>query len=122
LSAHDPTKWDWGGQSGLKVGAIQALRGHIGDTYLLPLFKAYNHGVPDPTTYQAGVGTGNNYCYNIVQFVGVRITRVAGRRVFVQPAAVAHPELLFTGIGPATPPATSSSSLTTTFTYPRLSQ
>jgi Flp pilus assembly protein TadG len=122
LSIHDSTKWDWGGQSGLKTDNIHTLSLHVGDTYLLPLFKAYDSGVPDPNTYQAGVANGNNYQYNIVQFVGVRITYVDNYSVMVQPAAVTDPDAVFTNLRPAAPPPALSSALPTTFSYARLTR
>jgi hypothetical protein len=122
LSAHDSTKWDWGGQSGLKTSDIQTMIPHVGDTFLLPLYKPVDSGVPLPITYQAGVGNGNNYYYNIVQFVGVRITYVDNSGIMVQPNAVADPDAVFTNLAPAKPPTAGSATLATTFSYPRLSR
>src|SRR5262249_20167201 len=47
LSQHDATKWDWEGNPGLKTSDIHALQSHIGDLYLLPLFKPVDDGVPN---------------------------------------------------------------------------
>jgi hypothetical protein len=117
LSAHDPSKWDWSGASGLKTSDIHSLEIHVGATYLLPLFKPSN---PGPNNYAAGVGQGSNYYYNIVEFVGVTITYVDNKSVYVQPTDVIDPNAVF---DPTTvTPAGTTSSLVTTFTAPKLSQ
>jgi hypothetical protein len=122
LSAHNPNAWDWKGNSGLKTSDIHAVMPVVGNTYLLPLFKPVDPGIPDPSTYQPGVNTGTNYGYNIVQFVGIRITFVNNSSVMVEPAGVIDPNPLFTGITPATPPPPGSSGLQTTYLVPKLSQ
>jgi Flp pilus assembly protein TadG len=121
LSAHDPTKWDWKGNPGLKTSDIHALANHIGDTYLLPLYKPLDPGNPDPSTYAAGTGNGSHYYYNIVQFVGIKITYVDNKSVVVQPAAMIDPNAVFNKVAPASPP-TQSSPLVTTFASPKLTR
>src|SRR5262249_33510948 len=99
LSAHDATKWDWNGNPGLKDTDIKALASHVGDTYLIPLFKAYNTGATDSSSYAAGILQGSNYSYNIVQFVGVKISAVDttgnNKSVMVVPAACIDPNGVF---------------------------
>jgi Flp pilus assembly protein TadG len=123
LSSHDQTKWDWSGNPGLKTSTIQTLEGEIGKTYLLPLYKPKDPGVPDPTTYAAGVGQGSNYYYNIVQFVGINIAYVDNNSVIVQPNKYVDPSVLLSGssITPAVTPTTANP-LVTTFTTPKLTQ
>jgi Flp pilus assembly protein TadG len=122
LSAHDPNQWNWKGNSGLKTTDIQAAQQVVGNTYLLPLFKPVDPGIPDPATYQPGVNQGTNYAYNIVQFVGVRITVVNNKSIVVQPAPVTDPNAILTGVAPAAPPPAGSWALPTTFTSPKLTQ
>jgi Flp pilus assembly protein TadG len=121
LSSHDPTKWDWKGNPGLKTSDIHALENDIGKSYLLPLFKPLNDGSTDPTQYAAGTGQGSNYSYNIVQFVAVTITYVDNSGVHVQPTAILDPNAVFSSTTPAGPP-TSSLPLVTTFTTAKLTQ
>ena len=121
ISSHDANSWDWKGNPGLKTSDIHAVAPHVGDTYLLPLFKPYDAGVPDSTTYQAGVGCGSHYDYNIVKFVGIRITYVDNSSIHVQPASELDTNAVLTGVTPAAPP-TVGSPLVTTFTTPKLSQ
>jgi Flp pilus assembly protein TadG len=126
LSAHDATKWDWKGNSGLKDGDVKDLSSHIGDTYLMPLFKAYNTGASKSSDYAAGSGQGTNYYYDIVQFVSVKLTAVdssgKNKSVMVVPAAYIDPNAVFSSISPATAPASGSASLVTTFSSAKLTQ
>jgi hypothetical protein len=121
LSSHDPTKWDWKGTSGLTTDTIHTLSSYVGGTYLLPLFKPVDPGIPDPSTYQPGVGQGTNYDYNIVQFVGVQITAVDNKGVHVQPTGVLDPTAVFSSVQPAGPGAWLQAA-NTTFTMPKLTQ
>jgi Flp pilus assembly protein TadG len=121
LSSHVATKWDWKGDTGLRTSDVSALTSHIGDVYMLPLFKPYDPGVPDPTTYTAGDGVGTNYYYNIVQFAAVRISYVDSSTVYVQPAAFIDPNAVFSNVTPAAPP-TVDSPLVTTFASPKLTR
>jgi hypothetical protein len=120
LSAHDPTQWNWKGNSGLKTDDIHALSDAVGNYYLLPLFTPVDAGVPNPLTYQPGVGTGTNYNYNIVQFVGVQVTYVDNKGVYVQPTNILDPTAVFSSVKPAG--QTVLTPLTTTFTMPKLTQ
>jgi Flp pilus assembly protein TadG len=122
LSAHNPNAWDWKGNPGLKTSDIHAVMPVVGDTYLLPLFKPVDPGFPNPATYQAGVNQGTTYAYNIVQFIGIRITYVDNSSVMVQPAAVVDPNPIFTGVVPVQPPTTGSSNLQTTYLPPKITQ
>jgi hypothetical protein len=121
LSAHDQTQWNWKGNSGLTTDAIHTLSGAVGNYYLLPLFKPVDPGSPDPSTYTPGVGTGNNYYFNIVQFVGVQVTQVSNKGVYVQATNVLDPTAVFSSVKPAGP-GTVGSPLTTTFAMPKLTQ
>jgi hypothetical protein len=66
-------------------------------------------------------GVGQNAYYNLVKFVGVQITTLdKSKDAFVQPAAVLVPAALY---DPTTVvPAGTTSTLTTTFTTPKLTQ
>jgi Flp pilus assembly protein TadG len=119
LSQHDATKWDWLGNPGLKAATIKAVNSYQGQTFIMPLFKPYN---ASDQSYQAGVGQGSGYYYNIVQFQAVRIILPSqtNKQVVIQPAAYIDPDLVFS---PSTVvPAGSSGQFTTTFTTPRLSR
>ncbi len=126
LSAHSQLLWNWKGNPGLKDSDIQAVGGQVGQTYLLPLFKPVNDGSLDPTLYQAGVGNGSHYYYNIIQFVGIKIISVDSggnnKSIMVEPTAYIDPSLVLTGVTPAAPPASGTSQLTTTFAPPKLTQ
>ena len=130
LSKSDTTQWNWLGASGFKSSDLNNLT--VGDTYLLPLFKPV---VATPgATYQAtdksagaatpgSGGSGSNAYYQIVQFVGVKVTQLdKSTDVFFQPYYVLDPAAVLktSTITPAVPG--SSSSLVTTFTTPKLSQ
>ncbi len=123
LSAHDPTKWDWIGKSGLKASDIQYIAPYVGDIYVLPLFKPVDPGVPNPLTYTPAMGNGTNYYYNIVQFVGIKITNVniLLNYIDVQPAPVTDPNAVFGSVAPEMPPS-SGSPLVTTFSTCKLTQ
>jgi hypothetical protein len=116
LSAHAANQWDWKGKSGLKASEIAEAQTHLGEPYLLPLFKPYDASAAN---YQPGVGSGNYFYYDIVQFVGVKITYIDSNSIAVQPCAVIDPNATFSG-SPA--PAGTSSSLLTTFAPPKLTQ
>jgi hypothetical protein len=123
LSAHNPNLWNWLGDTGFKSDNVQTMNSNVGRTFILPLFTPYSTDT-SPGGYQAGVGTGSGYNYNIVQFVGVRIVQPpnANRQVYLQPAAVLDPALVF---NPAPAPVDTrqgGASLVTLFSYPRLSQ
>jgi hypothetical protein len=85
VSAHDPTKWDWLGNPGFKATTVSEVNKYTGDIFMLPLFKAYDS---DPSNYQAGNGNGENYNYNIVGFIAIKIMPVSdsNRQIVVQPA------------------------------------
>jgi len=123
LSAHAKDAWDWLGDTGFKASVVMAVNKSYADgkTYLMPLFQPKN---PDPKDYQAGVGKGANYSYNIVAFVGVKLveTRDINLELIVQPAAVTVPSATFVPgtLKPAQPPT--SSPLATTFASPKLTQ
>jgi Flp pilus assembly protein TadG len=116
LSSHPANTWDWLGDTGFKSSDVQSVNNYIGTTFLLPLFNPYNSS---SANYAAGSGNGSNFNYDIVQFVGVKIVQPpsANRQVFLQAAAVYDPSIVFQS---APVPAGTTSTLMTTFTYPRL--
>jgi hypothetical protein len=118
LSAHDPNSWSWLADTGLKASNVQTVNNYTGTTFLLPLFLPKDSNT---ATYQPGVGNGSYYNFNIVQFVGVKIVapQQVNQQVMVQPAAMVDPSIVFSG---QPVPAGTTSSLMTTFTYPRLSR
>jgi Flp pilus assembly protein TadG len=130
LSQHDPTLWDWEGAPGFKSSDLNNLT--VGKTYLMPLFNPVvatpgpSYQATDksagPATPGAG-GTGSVAYYQIVQFVGVKITQLdKSKDAYVQPAYVLDPAALLkpSTITPATPG--SSAQLVTTFATPKLSR
>jgi Flp pilus assembly protein TadG len=89
------SQWNWSGNPGLKASDIMAINNHVGETYILPLFKAYDSS---SSNYQAGVGQGANFDYNIVRFVGVKVmpTSSTNKSVIVMPFAISDPNQLLT--------------------------
>jgi hypothetical protein len=122
LSQHNPNLWDWQGDTGFKASLVMDINQYSIDrypnkTFIIPLFKPYS---PEPN-YQAGVGQGANYFYNVVGFAGIKIMPGGGnRQVLVQPAAVVPAGGIFASLG-IVDTSQSSSTFTTTFSYPRLS-
>lgn len=107
LSSHNPNSQpDWKGNPGLKTSTIQEVGEHVGEVYLLPLFKPVK---PAPGNYQAGEGNGSNYYYTIVRFVPVLITYVDAtgndKGIYVRPAAFIDPNSVFGTTTPATSPS-----------------
>lgn len=121
LSQHDSNGFpDWKGNPGLKTSTIQSVGDHVGDLYLLPLYKPVNS---NSGSYEAGSGQGSNYYYTIVQFVGVRISAVDAtgnkKSIKVQPAAMTDLNAKYGSVGPASPPS-GQTTLTTTFAGAKL--
>jgi Flp pilus assembly protein TadG len=118
LSQHKPNTWDWQGNPGFKANNVMDVNANIGQVYYLPLFQPVNSNL---SSYQAGTGQGSNYSYDIVQFVPVQIMTPPSnnKQVVVQPASVvAGPNVIF---DPATIAPMGTSSYSTTFTAPKLS-
>jgi Flp pilus assembly protein TadG len=117
LSGHDPTKWDWLGNTGMKTSLISAINSQAGNTYLLPLFTPVS-----TSPYQPNIGVGSHTSYNIVQFVGITIMpQPSGASgVWIEPAAMLNTNFVFTP-GSITPAGTAAT-FTDTFTTPKLSQ
>jgi Flp pilus assembly protein TadG len=122
LSAHDPTKWDWIGDTGMKQSLVSAINAQAGKSYLIPLFTPLDSGVPDPSTYSAGTGQGKNYFYNIVAFASVTIVPANNGTVVVQPCATINPNYVFAGGGPVPVGSGASPQFITTFAAPKLTQ
>jgi Flp pilus assembly protein TadG len=123
LSARVADAWDWEGAPGFKASNVMDVNAYVGGTYLLPLFKPV---VPTEAGYLAGKGQGQNFNYNIVEFVGVRIVQSddENRDIVVQPAAVVVPEALYKAgtLTPPVAPGSDSPKLATTFSHPKLTQ
>jgi len=114
--------WDWNGSPGFKASNVMDMNHYyLGKSFLLPLYKPV---VPTAIGYEAGIGQGKNYNFNIVAFVGVRIVQpdARNRDVVVQPAAVIEAEAIFRpgSLAPAQPGA--GTTLQTTFTVPKLTR
>lgn len=122
LSAHPKNTWDWNGENGFKASNIMDINNYIGKTFIIPLYQAKD---PSAKSYQAGVGEGSNFNFNIVQFVGITIMAPKDKNgdVVVQPAAIVEPDVAFLSgsIKPAQPPS-ETSNLVTTFTTPKLTR
>jgi hypothetical protein len=123
LSEHPKDLWDWLGSTGLKASVVMAVNKSYadGNTYLMPLFLPKNS---DPKNYQAGVGQGANYNYNIVALVGVRLveTKDINNELIVQPAAVTIPSAIFVAGSLKPAQAPTSGAPPTTFASPKLTQ
>jgi Flp pilus assembly protein TadG len=117
----DVDTWDWVGNTGFRSSVVQEINPHSGQTYILPLFKAYQYESTG-VDYEAGNGNGSHYNYNIVGFVGIKIVSDPSdnRQVIIQPAAVVEPDSAFTSVAPTTAPA--SGSLPTTFSQTKLTR
>lgn len=114
--------WNWIGDTGMKGALVQTINSYVGQNFVLPLFQPVNGGVPNANSYQAAVGNGSQYFYNIVQFVGVQImpSPKNNGQVIMQPAAIVDPNAIF---DPTTvTPAGNSSGVVTTFTTPKLTR
>jgi Flp pilus assembly protein TadG len=115
LSSRTGDAWDWRGENGFKSSVVQEINDHVGEVYALPLFKAYASG----SNYEAGVGQGSHFDFNIVQFVGVKIMPGDyNREVIVLPAAYIDPFATYTDVAPMG----THSTLMTTFTTPKLTR
>lgn len=118
LSQHSANTWDWTGDNGFKASNVMDVNQHTNETYILPLYQAKNSSSSD---YEAGVGQGSHYYYDIVQFVAVKImyTSDRNRNVIVQPASMVIPATLLTSVAPAGSSA-SGQTLITTFAPAKL--
>jgi Flp pilus assembly protein TadG len=118
----DRGSWNWQGDTGMQQDVVSTIGNYAGDTFLLPLYKAYNSSA---LTYEAGVGHGANYFYNIVDFVAVKIVSTGTHTVTVEPSAKVldfnNFDLITQPAGTYTAPAGGSSQLTT-FVPPKLTQ
>lgn len=117
LSAHNANSWDWNGENGFKASNVMDVNNHIGQTYIIPLFTPKDSG----SNYQAGVGNGSNYNYNVVQFVGIKIVQPdsTNRQIVVQPVAITDPTILLNSGSVA--PLGTSSTFVTALAPPKLS-
>jgi Flp pilus assembly protein TadG len=121
ISGHNSNSWDWKGNPGMKASTVMAMNDHQGETFLLPLFKAFNSS---PTNYAAGSGNGTNYNYNITGFVAIKIqpTDDYNGSVIVAPSA-----RIFEGdVGwvpnSVVPAGSGTTRAVTTFSTPKLTQ
>ena len=118
LSSHNANSWDWNGNPGFRSSVVQEVNDRSGQTFILPLFKAYNSSTDD---YQAGTGNGSHYDYNIVRFVGVKIVSDPSdnRQVVIQPAAVTDSDMIFSSLNPV---GSGGSGVVTTFGVSKLTR
>lgn len=117
LSAHDAAKWDWAGENGFKQSVVSTINDYIGKTFTLPLYKAKDSSSKN---YQAGVGQGSNYDFNIVRFVSIKIMDGDKKNVTVQPVAGIEPSAVFTGNPAVVDTSKAGTGVITTFSTPRL--
>ncbi len=124
LSQHNANSApDWKGNPGLKTSTIHTAANHVGETYLLPLFKPVNNGSSDPNAYQAGIGNGSHYYYTIVQFVAIKIVSADDKSIVVQPLADIDANAILANVGVAAPPPTGSQqSVPTVFSGAKLTR
>jgi hypothetical protein len=119
---------EWKGAPGFKASDLNDLT--VGTSFLIPLFEpvvsttgSSYQATSDTTGPAAGTsaGHGSNTYYDIVGFVGVQISQVdKSSDAYVQPAAMISPTFVYDLTTAA--PAGTTSSLTTTFTTPKLTQ
>lgn len=83
-----PTSWDWLGNPGFKATTVQEVNTQIGGEFILPLYEAYSRPSGGSGEYNAGLGGGSDYNYNIVRFVSIRILAPerTNRQIVVQPS------------------------------------
>jgi hypothetical protein len=122
------TTWGWKGEPGVKASDLNDLT--VGTSFLLPLFNpvvatpGFSYQATDDSVGTATPGSGghgSNTYYNIVEFVGVTISQVdKSSDAYVQPNAMMTPSSVFDST--TVMPAGTTTSLTTTFTTPKLSQ
>lgn len=95
ISNHPANTWDWLGDPGFKSSTVEAANQYAGETYLLPLYQAVR-SLPAPF-YEAGVGRGEEYNYNIVRFVPIKIMPAdrPNREIVVQPSGHVDPTAVF---------------------------
>lgn len=119
--------WNWKGAPGFKASDLNELA--TGTTFYLPLFEpvvasgsGYQATNKSPGAADPGHGgTGSNAYYNIIQFVGVQITQVdKSSDAYLQPVAMSSNSAIFDLTSVAA--AGTTSTLTTTFTTPKLTQ
>ena len=122
LSAHNPTHWDWLGDTGFRASVVSEVNNYTGKTFMMPLFTPKSGTPSNLPGYEAGVGNGSHYDYNIVAFVGIKIqyTSDTNREIIIQPAAVIEPNVIFQS-GTLAPIGTSPN-LITAFTTPKLTR
>jgi Flp pilus assembly protein TadG len=136
LQSPNPGLWDWKGAPGFKSSDLNSLP--VNQTFLMAVFEPVV-GTPGSTyeaapgaVYQAtdkssggadvgDGGVGQNAYYNLVKFVAVQITTLdKSQDAYVEPAAMLVPSAQY---DPSTVvPAGTTSTLTTTFTTPKLTQ
>jgi Flp pilus assembly protein TadG len=119
---------EWKGAPGFKASDLNELT--VGQSFLMPLFQpvvstsgASYQATADSTGPAAGKGAGhgNNTYYDIVGFVAVQISQVdKSSDAYVQPVGMISSTFLYDLTSVA--PAGTTSSLTTTFTTPKLTQ
>ncbi len=92
LTAHDATQWDWEGTPGFRSSTVADLNESYipGKAYLLPLFTPRVSWSGDGSTYEAGIGQGQNYNYNISGFASVILKSdpTDNKVVIVEPSAI----------------------------------
>jgi Flp pilus assembly protein TadG len=123
-----PADTEWKGAPGFKASDLNELS--VGQSFMMPLFQpvvstpgsSYQATGGSTGTGQVGnSGHGNNTYYDIVGFVAVQISQVdKSSDAYVQPAAMISPTFVYDLSTVA--PAGTTSSLTTTFTTPKLTQ
>lgn len=129
LTSHNSLSWDWSGSPGFKASNVADLNQVYipGQSYLLPLFTPSVPWIPllNGAGYEAGVGQGQNYDYNISGFASVTIESdpTDNRVVIVKPsAAILDYTKILTASSPSVggqPGATIGSSI---FLAPRLTE
>jgi Flp pilus assembly protein TadG len=136
LSVHDSTiwptagagnawsnlgSWNWIGSTGMQQSDINTLSRYEGQTFLLPLFKAYNSS--PGSNYAPGIGQGSDYYYNIVEFVSIKVVSTGSHSVIVQPSAKVVDFGSVTGSSqPAGTDTDANGYVLTTFLPPKLTQ
>jgi hypothetical protein len=117
LSQHTSKTPDWQGNTGMKESLISEMNQEVGKSFIIPLFQRQA-----TSPYQAGIGEGSDYYFNIVRFVAVKVVPSSknNHELSVVPSAVIEPSADF--IPGSVMPAGTSSEFITTFTVPKLSQ
>ena len=124
VSPSAPESWKAG--PGMKSTLVTDFQSVMGQPNLIPLFVPVNDGT-NGQPYQAASGQGSNTYYQIIGFVGVKVSQADGSGssmdISIQPTSVIDPTAMIPNPQPARPSQTTYFGTTqTTFISAKLTQ